>query len=303
MNIFITGGTGFVGRALTARLLERGHRLTILTRSSGHAPLPPGASYLEGDPTKEGAWQNAVARHDAVINLAGASIFRRWTDESKRLMRDSRILTTKHIVKAIEMGRPAGPTRLLSASAVGYYGFHGDEDLDERSPRGEGFLADLAAEWESAALAAEKTGVRVALTRFGVVLGEGGGALEKMVPLFKGWLGSPLGTGRQWFSWIHRQDLTDALAFLLDHDEISGPVNCTAPEPIRNREMTHILGDVLGKPTFMPSVPGFALRALLGEFGSMLLEGQKVLPKTLLDAGFAFRFPKMREALGDLLTP
>lgn len=303
MNIVITGGTGFVGRALTARLLERGHRLTILTRSSSHAPpLPPGASYLEGDPTKEGAWQNGIARHDAVVNLAGASIFRRWTDESKRLMRDSRILTTKHIVKAIEMGRPAGPTRLLSASAVGYYGFHGDEDLDERSPRGEGFLADLAAEWESAALDAEGTGVRVAVTRFGVVLGEGGGALEKMVPLFKRWLGSPIGSGKQWFSWIHRQDLTDALAFLLEHGEISGPVNCTAPEPVRNREMTNILGGVLGKPTFMPSVPGFALRVLLGEFGSMLLQGQKVLPKTLLDAGFAFRFPKIREALENLLA-
>ena len=303
VKIFITGGTGFVGRALTGRLLEGGHQLTILTRSLDRTrPLPPGASYLEGDPAEKGAWQERIAEHDAVVNLAGASIFRRWTDAAKQVMRESRIQTTTHIVEAIGTGRP-GPTRLLSASAVGYYGFHGDEALDEQSPPGEGFLADLAAEWESAAGKAEEKGVRVVLTRFGVVLGEGGGALEKLVPLFRWWLGSPLGSGKQWFSWIHRQDLTDALAFLLDHDDISGPVNCTAPRPVRNEEMTEILGQVLGKPTFMPSVPGFVLGAVLGEFGSMLLKGQKVLPGKLLESGFVFRFPEMRGALEDLLTP
>jgi uncharacterized protein (TIGR01777 family) len=302
MKIFITGGTGFVGRSLTTRLLEVGHELTILTRSLRNVhPLPPGASYLEGDPTKEGAWQESLAEHDATINLAGASIFRRWTDAAKQVMRESRILTTSHIVEALTARRPK-QTRLLSASAIGYYGFHEDEALDEQSPPGEGFLADLAGEWESAALKARESGVRVVLTRFGVVLGEGGGALEKMIPLFKWWLGSPLGSGKQWFSWIHRQDLVNAFAFLLEHDEISGPVNCTAPRPVRNEEMTKILGEVLGKPTFMPAVPGFVLGAVLGEFGSMILKGQKVLPKKLKDSGFPFRFPELKGALEDLLA-
>lgn len=303
MKVFITGGTGFVGRALTACLVESGHQLAILTRSLRHAqPLPQGASYIEGDPTKEGAWQETLVHHDAVVNLAGASIFGRWTDSAKQVMRESRLLTTNHVVEALQ-ARRGKQTHLLSASAIGYYGFREDETLDEASPAGKGFLADLAGDWESAALRARESGVRVVLTRFGVVLGEGGGALEKMIPLFKWWLGSPLGSGKQWFSWIHRQDLASALAFLLEHDDIEGPVNCTAPQPVRNEEMTKILGEVLGKPTFMPAVPGFVLSVVLGEFGSILLKGQKVLPGKLTDAGFHFRFPELRGALEDLLAP
>jgi len=301
VKLFITGGTGFVGRSLTGRLLEEGHQVTVLTRSpAGAAHLPPGASYIEGDPTKKGAWQESVADHDGVINLAGASIFGRWTDSAKKAMRESRIRSTDNVVEALESPRGKRAC-LLSASAVGYYGFHGDEALDEQGPPGEGFLADLAREWESSALKARDYGVRVALTRFGIVLGERGGALEKMVPLFKWWLGSPLGSGKQWFSWIHRQDLANAFAFLLEHDEISGPVNCTAPRPVRNEEMTEVLGRVLGKPTFMPAVPGFVLSAVLGEFGSVLLKGQKVLPGRLTDSGFSFRFPELEGALKDLL--
>ena len=292
MKLFVTGGTGFVGRALTTSLLGEGHGITILTRSLENArPLPNGASYLEGDPTKEGAWQDRLFEHDGVINLAGASIFRRWTNSAKQMMRESRILATQNIVNALE-ARKGRPTHLLSTSAIGYYGFHEDQDLDESSPAGEGFLADLARDWESAAVAAEHSGVRVVLTRFGVVLGEGGGALEKMIPLFNYWLGSPLGGGKQWFSWIHRQDLVRIFAFLLKKPEICGPVNCTAPAPVRNSDMTRILGEVLKKPTFMPSVPAFVLNALLGEFGSMLLKGQKVLPRKLLQHGFHFRFPE-----------
>lgn len=301
MKVFITGGTGFVGRALTSRLLQDGHGITILTRSLEKVrPLPEGASYLEGDPTTEGPWQERAAEHDGIINLAGASIFRRWSDSAKQEIRESRILTTRHIVKAIE-SRKGQETHLLSASAVGYYGFQEDGELDEKSPAGRGFLADVTREWESAALAAAASGARVALTRFGVVLGEGGGALDKMIPLFRWWLGSPLGSGRQWFSWIHRRDLAEIFAFLLDRPEISGPVNCTAPAPVRNEDMTRILGEVLKKPTFMPAVPGFVLSAVLGEFGSVLLKGQKVLPRRLLDAGFTFRFPELKQALFALL--
>jgi len=301
MKIFITGGTGFVGRSLVTRLLQEGHEITILTRSLRNIPpLPEGASYLEGNPAEEGPWQKRLAEHEGIINLAGASIFRRWTDSAKQAIRESRILTTKHIVKALE-ARAGKETHLLSASAIGYYGFQEDRELDEKSPAGQGFLADLAREWESAALAAEKSGVRVALTRFGVVLGEGGGALEKMIPLFRYWLGSPLGSGKQWFSWIHRRDLADIFAFLLERPEITGPLNCTAPNPVRNLDMTKILGEVLKKPTFMPGVPAFVLGAALGEFGSMLLKGQKVLPRKLQEKGFPFRFPELKDALADLL--
>jgi uncharacterized protein len=302
MKILITGGTGFVGSSLTTRLLHDGHEITILTRSLENVrPLPAGASYLEGNPTKEGPWQERAAEHDGIVNLAGASIFRRWTDSAKQAMRESRILTTKNIVKALE-ARKGKETHLLSASAIGYYGFQEDRELDEESPAGRGFLADLAREWESEALAGEQSGARVVLTRFGVVLGEGGGAMEKMLPLFKWWLGSPLGSGKQWFSWIHMQDLADIFAFLLEQPEISGPVNCTAPGPVRNADMTKILGEVLKKPTFMPAVPGFVLGVVLGEFGSMLLKGQKVLPGKLLEHGFRFRFPELKDALLNLLT-
>jgi uncharacterized protein len=301
MKIFITGGTGFVGSALINRLLQNGHEIKILTRSlKGVRPFPAGASYLEGDPTEEGPWQDRVAEHDGIINLAGASIFRRWTDSAKKAIRDSRILTTQHIVKALE-ARKGKETHLLSASAIGYYGFREDQELDEKSPAGQGFLADLARDWESAALAADASGARVVLTRFGVVLGEGGGALEKMIPIFRWWLGSPLGSGRQWFSWVHMQDLVEIFVFLLERPEISGPVNCTAPSPVRNVDMTKALGDVLEKPIFMPAVPDFVLGAVLGEFGSMLLKGQKVLPGKLLEHGFRFRFPELKDALEDLL--
>jgi uncharacterized protein len=303
MKIFVTGGTGFVGNALTKRLLKDEHEITILTRSLKNVrPLPEGASYLEGDPAKAGAWQKIVAEHDGVINLAGASIFKRWTDSAKQAIRESRVLTTKNLVEALGE-RKGQETHLLSASAIGYYGFQEDRELDEKNPAGEGFLADLAGDWESAALAAETSGARVVLTRFGVVLGEKGGALEKMIPIFRWWLGSPLGSGKQWFSWIHMQDLVEIFAFLLDRPEISGPINCTAPGPVRNVDMTKTLGEVLKKPTFMPAVPGFVLSAALGEFGSMLLKGQKVLPTKLLEHGFRFRFPTLKQALEDLLVP
>jgi hypothetical protein len=190
---------------------------------------------------------------------------------------------------------------LLSTSAVGYYGFCGDEDLDEGSPGGDDFLASVTREWEAAALKAENHDIRVILCRFGIVLGSSGGALNQLVPLFKKGLGSPLGGGKQWLSWIHEQDLVNVYLFLLEQKNISGPINCTAPDPVRNREFTEALGKALGMPTFMPSVPGFLIRLTMGEFGSVLLNGQKVLPKRLIDLGFDFRFSNIKEALGDLL--
>jgi uncharacterized protein len=301
MKVFITGGTGFVGTTLTQKLAQEGHEVTLLTRSiKGHPAPPQGVSYVEGDPSQKGPWQEKVADQDVAINLAGASIFRRWSDSAKKLIWDSRIQTTQNLVEALS-ARQGKEVQLLSTSAVGYYGSHEDEVLDEGSLPGEGFLPDLSKEWESAAVKAEEFGAHVILMRFGIVLGRRAGALQQMIPAFKWWMGSPLGIGNQWFSWIHEQDLVDIFLYLIKEKKISGAVNCTAPNPVTNRELTHVLGEVLSKPTFMPAVPGFVMSLILGEFGSVLLKGQRVVPKKLLDTGFRFTFPDLRSALRDLL--
>ncbi len=295
MKIFITGGTGFVGKTLAPALVRSGHEVSILSRS--RRMEPSGIFWIEGDPTQRGKWQEAVKEHGIIINLAGASIFTRWTEQAKRMIRDSRILTTRHLLEAIDGGK--GKT-FFSTSAIGYYGFHGDEDLTEDSPPGQDFLALLARDWEAEAKEAEKKGCRVVLSRFGIVLGEKGGALGQMIPLFSKYVGGPLGSGKQWFSWIHIEDLTRAFLFLLEHPEISGPVNFTAPNPVRNKELAQWLGRILGRPAFLPA-PGFMLRLFLGEFGSILLKGQRVLPQKLLRAGFQFSYPEIDRALRQVI--
>jgi uncharacterized protein (TIGR01777 family) len=301
MKIFITGGTGFVGTSLAGKLIQEGHEVTVLTRTARVDDARLDAlSYLVGNPGEAGEWQQRVAEHEVIINLAGASIFTRWTKSAKKAIRESRTLTTQHLVQALSKQRGT-VKHLLSTSAVGYYGFCEDENVDEKSPPGEGFLASLTREWESAALEAERFGVKVTLLRFGVVLGRDGGALKPLIPLFRYWLGSPLGTGKQWFSWVHEEDLVRIFLYLLSQKGASGPFNCTSPEPVRNEEMTEILGQVLGKPTFMPAVPEVIIRIILGEFGTVLLKGQKVLPGRLMDLGFRFQFPELRGALQNLL--
>jgi uncharacterized protein len=303
MKIFMTGGTGFIGTSLVKALTQKGHKVTVLTRKiKGTGVLPQGAVYFEGDPTEAGPWQEKAARdHHVIINLAGASIFRRWTKKAKQEIRESRIRTTQNLVEALSLYRQE-KTLLMNTSAVGFYGYCGDTDLDEGSPPGNDFLASLVLDWESAAMQAAALGVRVLLLRFGIVLGHDGGALEKMISPFKWYLGSPLGSGEQWFSWIHEKDLTSIYLFLLDQKDISGPINCTAPHPVRNREMTKILGRAIGKPTLMPAVPAMMINLILGEFGAVLLKGQKVLPGRLLNFGFQFQFPSMMSALQDLLS-
>jgi len=299
----MTGGTGFVGSTLTRKLTENGHEVTVLTRTiqKGRV-LPKSASFLEGNPTKKGPWQQEVGEHDVVINLAGASIFSRWTEKNKRAIRESRIFTTKHLVEALAAleGRKA---TLLSTSAVGYYGFHEDEVLDENSPAGNDFLASVASEWEDTALEAKRFGVRVVLCRFGIVLGKHGGVLDKMVPIFKVGLGSQFGSGKQWFSWIHKQDLANIFLFLLEKEDLEGPINCTAPNPVRNNEFTKLLAETVHKPRIVPTIPGFLLKSIIGELGSVLLKGQRVIPRRLSNNAFRFQFPTMKEALEDLLKP
>lgn len=302
MKILMTGGTGFVGTQLIARLVQDGHDVTILTRSlkSPKGTLP-GISYLEGDPTRKGPWQQSIKDHDAVINLAGASIFSKWTEEHKRAIRESRIHTTQNIVEGIP-SHPDKPFTLFSTSAVGYYGFCGDEELTEESPPGNDFLARIAVEWEGEALKAREKGARVVITRFGIVLGEKGGALSQMIPLFKKYIGGPIGSGKQWFSWVHIKDLVEAFAFLMKHPEISGPVNVCSPNPVRNKDLAKALGKALGRPSFMPA-PGFMIKLVLGEFGSVILEGQRVIPKKLLEKGFVFKYAGIDEALQNLTGP
>ena len=183
---------------------------------------------------------------------------------------------------------------------MGYYGFHGDEELDEESPPGNDFLARLAVEWETEALKAQGKGVRVVITRLGIVLGENGGALGQMIPLFKRFLGGPIGSGQQWFSWIHIKDLAEAFAFLIKHPEIRGPVNVCSPSPVKNKDLAKALGRVLHRPSFIPA-PGFMVLMVLGEFGSVILKGQRVLPRQLLKNGFTFQYPDIDKALRSIL--
>ncbi|MEE9910627.1 MAG: TIGR01777 family oxidoreductase [Deltaproteobacteria bacterium] len=300
MKIFMTGGTGFVGTYLTKRLIAEGHAVTILTQAPTGTELKmPGLTYLIGNPNLRGKWQDAVRGHDVVINLAGASIFSRWTAAQKKILLSSRIETTRHLVEAL----PDDSSHLtfFSTSAVGYYGFHEDEELTESDPPGDDFLARLAFAWEQEAGLARNKGARVVITRFGIVLGKNGGAMGQMIPLFKYYLGGPLGSGRQWFSWVHMKDLAEAFIFLLKHTDIAGAVNLCSPRPVRNRELGSAIGRVLHRPSFLPA-PGFMIQLILGEFGSVLLKGQRVIPRRLLDAGFSFRYPDIEEAIKNVIT-
>ena len=300
MKILITGGTGFVGTQLTSRLIQDGNEVTVLTRSrKGPEKGPAEISYLQGDPTQKGPWQEAIKNQDAVINLAGASIFTKWTEKHKKAIRESRVNTTRNIVEGIP-SRPERPLTLFSTSAVGYYGFCGDDELTEKSPHGEDFLARIAVEWEGEALKAKDKDARVVITRFGIVMGEKGGALSQMIPLFKKYVGGPIGSGKQWFSWVHLRDLAEAFIFLMKHSEISGPVNVCSPNPVRNKDLAKALGRALHRPSFIPA-PGFMVKWVLGEFGSVILEGQRVIPRRLLESGFVFQYPDIEKALKSIV--
>lgn len=300
MKIFLTGGTGFVGTFLSRQLAVAGHTVTILTRQANPPAAPQdNIRFITGDPKETGPWMAEVAQHDWVINLAGSSIFSKWTGDAKKMLYDSRVLTTRNLVAALA----AGDRRQLfcSTSAPGYYGPRGDEELIEASPPGTDFLAGLARDWEAEALKAQELGVRTVITRFGIVLGKGGGMLGELVPVFKKFVGGPVGSGEQWLSFIHQEDLARAYLFLPEHPDLTGPVNFTSPNPVRNRDFAQALGKALGRPSFMPA-PAFMMRLVLGELAEVVLTGQKILPQRLLEAGFQFLYPTIDQALKNLLA-
>lgn len=303
MKIFITGGLGFMGSILASRLSNQGHQVTVLTHSPGKKRnIPDGVRVLNADATKPGVWQDAVAEQDAVINLAGVSIFARWTSRRKRAIHNSRIFITRNLVEAIKKTEGKKPD-LLSVSAMAYYGPHGDEEVTESDGPGpeRDFLTRVSRDWEAEALKAEQYGVRVAITRFGVILGKGGGAMQVLALIFKLHLGNWLGSGRQWFSWIHADDLASIFMFLLEHKKIRGAVNCTAPNPVTNKQLTDELNHALKSFPIIPPAPGFVLNCILGELGSFVLKGQRAVPRLLLDSGFSFKYPDLDKALADIL--
>ena len=291
LTVAITGGTGLIGRALTGLLRTGGHTVHWITRE----PLAERGD-IGWDPTTGTLDPALLAGVDAVVHLAGANVGERWTPEHKRAIANSRVQGTRTLVRALcGMGRP--PDVLVSGSAIGYYGDAGSMVVDEMSPRGTGFLADVSRDWEGETAPAEQAGIRVAIARTGVVLSPTGGALAKMLPAFQLGLGGPLGSGEQWMSWISLDDEVAALHFLLMNPACTGPFNLTAPNPVANASFGRMLGKVLNRPAFLP-VPAFALTALFGEMaGATILGGQRVLPTRLQQAGFQFRHPELEGAL------
>ena len=302
MHIVIAGGSGFLGTALVQSLVPQGHQVTVLTRQTPGALPPAGVQYVAWTPDGQaGPWKSALEGAGAVINLAGESIAaRRWSSAQKQRLRDSRLRATKSLTTAIRQAGQA-PAVFISGSAVGYYGDRGEQTLSESSAPGSDFLAGLAVEWEAAANDAAAV-TRVALIRTGIVLDRQGGALPKMLPPFQMFVGGPLGSGRQYMPWIHKDDWVGLVTWCLTHEGMRGAVNATSPAPVTNAEFSTALGRALHRPSLLPA-PAFALRLLLGEMAdALLLSGQRALPVRATDHGFAFRFTNIDEALASVLA-
>ena len=302
MRVFITGGSGLIGRCLVDRILGRGDSVVVLTRCAAAARkvFPAGVSLIEADPTIRGHWQNAIANADAVVNLCGEPIFKdRWTKTSKERIRTSRTSSTENIVKAM-VDCPDGPKTLVSGSAIGFYGPRGSEELFEDAPPGDDFLAQVGVQWEAATRKASEAGIRVVLLRIGIVLARQGGALERMMLPFRLHVGGPIGGGRQWVSWIHIDDLIGMIIFALDNSAMEGPINATGPEPVTNRRFARTLGGVMGRKSWLP-VPGILLRIALGQVATIVVHGQRVLPAKALAAGYRFRHTNLPGALEQIL--
>jgi uncharacterized protein (TIGR01777 family) len=294
MRVLVTGGTGLVGGRLVRRLTAEGHAVTVVSREPGRVPF------------RSVGWDgidDVIGETDAVVNLAGEPIAAgRWTEARKREIRESRIDGTRVVVRAMREREPR-PKVLVNASATGYYGDRGDEELDESAPAGhDRFTATLCKAWEAEALAAEPLGVRVVRLRIGVVLAPDGGAMAKLLIPFRACLGGPIAGGRQWMPWVHVDDVVGIVTAALASEEWAGPVNATAPNPVRNADFTRILGRVIQRPAVLP-LPAFALRLALGEMATILLDSQRAVPAAALARGYEFRYPQLAPALETCAWP
>jgi len=300
MRVIITGGTGLIGRALVADLTKDDHETIVLSRRPERAAgLPAEVRVERWDAQTAEGWGSLADGADALVNLAGENIAGRWTASRKRRIRESRLNAGRAVVQAVELAG-VKPRVVVQASGAGYYGPRGDEEVVEEEPPGSDFLGQLAIEWEASTAPVERMGVRRAVIRSGAVLSTEGGAFPPMLLQSRLFLGGPLGSGRQWLPWIHIADEVRAIRFLIENERAQGPFNLVAPYPLTSVEFNRALGRVMRRPAFMP-VPAFALRLLAGEMSTVLLDGQRAIPRRLLDLGFAFRFPKAEEALRDLL--
>jgi uncharacterized protein (TIGR01777 family) len=314
-RVFLTGGTGFIGEALVAALRRRGDEVIVLSRNPGaaHAKLGDAVEIVAGDPNIAGPWQARLAGVDAVVNLAGASVAaQRWNAHFKQILHDSRVESTRHVVEGMAaLAESERPGVLVSASGIDFYpfaedlsaarGFAEDDAVTESSPPGSTFLARVCRNWEAEADRAMDLGVRVVLMRTGVVLAEGGGPLDKLALPFRMFAGGHIGSGKQWFSWIHRDDAVKAYLFAIDHDDLAGPVNLVAPDTVRAGEFARALGAAMHRPAWLP-VPGFAVKLAAGEFAEHLLHGRRARPAALLDHGFEFEFPAVQPAVDKIFA-
>ncbi len=299
MNVTITGATGLIGQRLVAALKARGDQVTVLSRNADKAKAALGVDAVSWDALAGPAPVEALSGRDAVIHLAGEPVAQRWNAERKQAIRQSRETGTRNLVAGIAAADPR-PTALISSSAVGLYGKHGDEIVDESTPAGSDFLADVCVRWEQEADAAAALGLRVVLIRTGVVLDKTGGALKTMLPPFKAGVGGPVAGGKQYMPWIHLEDIVGLYLAALDDPAWSGAYNGSAPEPVTNKAFSKALGKALHRPSFSP-VPAIAIKALYGEMSEIVTEGQRAVPKRALAQGYAFKHPDLDEALASAL--
>ena len=297
----VTGASGMIGRRLVAELQARGDHVTILSREPERARHALGeVEAHRWNPIEEPAPEQALAGRDAVAHLAGEPVSQRWTAAARTAIRDSRVTGTENLIAGLRAAEPR-PAVLVSSSATGYYGPHGNEPLDEDAPPGNDFLAEVCVAWEDRAQRAAELGMRVVVVRTGVVLDRAGGALAKMLLPFQLGVGGPIAGGRQYLPWIHAEDVVGIYLAALSDERWSGPVNATAPVPVQNREFSHALGRALHRPSLLP-VPGFALRAMYGEMAEIVTGGARAVPAKPLVLGYEFRHPELDEALRSALS-
>lgn len=305
MKIAITGATGFVGTRLVEKLAKQGHHLIIFTRSCAKAnqKFPasafPNLEIIKYTPTESGKWQEKISGTDAIINLAGEPIAeKRWSESHKQVLLNSRKIGTQKIVEGIKNAIQK-PFVLINFSAIGYYGTSETLTFDENSNSGNDFLAEICQNWENSAQKVKESGVRLVIIRSGIVLGNGG-ALAKMLPAFNLFVGGAIGTGKQWFSWIHIEDIVNLIIEAINRSEIEGIFNGTAPNPVTMNQLCTTLGEILDRPSWLP-VPEFVLQLLLGDGAKVVLEGQKVLPKKTQSIGFNYQYPNLKDALINII--